>query len=68
MDAVGEGISALDDRVERARASVETALNELVRGDSSCAVWRVSSPCVCVFFSNNEYFRRFLSAGEHFIA
>lgn len=31
MEAVGEGIMALDDRVERARASVETALKELVR-------------------------------------
>lgn len=30
FEAVGESVLALDDRVERARASVETALNELV--------------------------------------
>lgn len=29
--AMGEGVAALDARVDRARASVETALNELVR-------------------------------------
>ncbi|CAN0501020.1 unnamed protein product, partial [Ectocarpus sp. 12 AP-2014] len=29
FEAVGESVLALDDRVERARASVETALNEL---------------------------------------
>lgn len=31
FEAVGESVLALDDRVERARASVEMALNELVR-------------------------------------
>lgn len=31
FEAVGESGLALDERVERARASVETALNELVR-------------------------------------
>lgn len=30
FEAVGESVLALDDRVGRARASVETALNELV--------------------------------------
>lgn len=32
FEAVGESVFALDDRVGRARASVETALNELVSG------------------------------------
>ena len=32
FEAVGESVLALDDRVGRARASVETALNELVSG------------------------------------
>lgn len=39
FEAVGESVLALDDRVERARASVETALNELVR------------VCVCACFA-----------------
>lgn len=44
MGAVGEGIQAIDVRVERARASVETALKELVRArrlDRRCDVSRV---------------------------